>query len=136
MNSCYNNKMDIEKIDNIEEVLDNEIKFLSIDKDGKRKNITKSKRENLTKILTQTKSQLNILQNEIETLSKGDNSHVYEDKINEQNEIIKQLIQKNKNLEKELKDKENTINELLSRNKKFEKIYKKINDLIIALDTE
>jgi TolA-binding protein len=128
--------MDIEKIDNIEEVLDNEIKFLSIDQDGKRKNITKSKRENLTKILTQTKSQLNILQNEIETLSKSDNSHIYEDKINEQNEIIEQLIQKNKNLEKELKDKENTINELLSRNKKFEKTYKKINDLIIALDTE
>lgn len=112
-------------LNNIEEELNNEINFLSIETDGKRKNITKSKRENLAKILIKTKTQLNILQDEIETLSRGDNSHVYEDKISEQNETIEKL-----------KEKDNTIEELLLRNRDLEKTYKKINDLIMNLNTK
>lgn len=127
-------------IETITKEIDNRLGFLSIDPNGKRKNLTNIKREELNKTLKKSKSQLLRLSNEIEKLSISDNTHVYEDKIYEQNEKILELEKENLNLksnitnlsekinvlENELKEKNN----LTLQNEELKNIYQKISDLL------
>lgn len=119
----YNGSDSID-IEIITKEIDNTLTFLSTDPNGKRKNLTNVKREELNKTLKKSKSQLLRLSNEIEKLSISDNTHVYEDKIHEQNEKILEL-------EKSLSDREREISNSIEKINILENELKEKNKLLI-----
>lgn len=112
----YSDEIDVEIIT---KEIDDSLNFLNIDPNGKRKNLTNSRRGSLNNTLRKTKSQILRLTNEIDKISTSDNSHVYEDKINEQNEEILKLK----------KDVNNRENEILKLNNNIKNLSEKINTL-------